>query len=105
MATLEVKCAECGNDGTEGSLYLTIDAKYRNGEWELEEREDDGGMELDCLECDHRTPFSTHEGEVPFPYGMTFKPGYLAVQCRSSIHSSRRSARSCRPSTATASRT
>jgi hypothetical protein len=79
MAKLELKCEECGNDGTRSSLFLTIDAKYRDGEWELEEREDDGGMELDCLECDHRTNFSTGDGEVPFPYGMTFKISNMAA--------------------------
>lgn len=63
-------CAGCGNDGTRASLYLTIDAKWRPdlGAWELEQRLDSGGQELDCLECDHRTP-EDEEHETGFPYG------------------------------------
>jgi hypothetical protein len=60
-------CEECGNDGTKGRLYVTIDARWdaERGGWVLERREDDGGDELDCLACDHRTPL--HEVKV-FPY-------------------------------------
>jgi hypothetical protein len=72
-------CAKCGNDGTKASLYLTIDAKWDGEVWTLEEREDDGGGELDCLACDHRSPFPDDDGETPFPYGMTFKLGRMAV--------------------------
>lgn len=69
------ECGSCGNDGTESSLFLTIDAKWHpeTKTWELEEREDDGGMELDCLACDERTPVCEGAGDVPepiFPYGF-----------------------------------
>lgn len=72
-------CAKCGNDGGEGSLYLTIDARWNKsaGAWELEEREDDGGAELDCLNCDHRTPVmgaTNDEAESFFPYGLHVQP-------------------------------
>lgn len=72
-------CAKCGNDGGESSLYLTIDAKWDKsaGAWELEEREDDGGGELDCLNCDHRTPVMgavNEEAESFFPYGLMLQP-------------------------------
>ena len=72
MSKDQIKCAKCGNDGTKASLYLTIDAKWNGEAWILEERDDDGGRELDCLECDHRTDVR----EVPeiFPYGMEVKP-------------------------------
>jgi hypothetical protein len=59
------KCAKCGNDGTAAGLYLTIDALWDGERWVLEPREDDGGMELDCLKCDHRTP----DEDSAFPYG------------------------------------
>ena len=64
-----IKCEECGNDGTKGSLFLTIDARWSHeaGAWVLERREDIGGEEIDCLECDHRTP--AHELDI-FPYDM-----------------------------------
>jgi hypothetical protein len=75
MSASKIKCEECGNDGTDGSLYLTIDAKWRDGVWELEEREDEGGGELDCLNCDHRT----EAPEGIFPYGMTFGLGRMAA--------------------------
>lgn len=60
-------CEECGNDGTKARLYVTIDASYdaKANAWILEEREDEGGGELDCLECDHRTD------APPFPYEVT----------------------------------
>lgn len=63
----EVKCAKCGNDGSEGGLYVTIDAQWDKARqvWVLEMREDEGGDELDCITCDHRTP------SPPFPYGST----------------------------------
>lgn len=71
----KIKCEKCGNDGTEASLYLTIDAKWDGENWTLEEREDAGGAELDCLVCDHRT--AAPEGI--FPYGMKLKLGRLAA--------------------------
>ena len=57
------KCEECGNDD---NLYETIDARWDKDTltWHLERREDDGGGELDCLNCDHRG-----ESEGVFPYG------------------------------------
>lgn len=74
MTMTTPKCAKCGNDGSKAGLYLTIDAKFQPGKgWELEERTDDGGMELDCLACDHRTPVDdgTEGGPVSgFPYGF-----------------------------------
>lgn len=75
----EIKCGHCGNDGTESSLFLTIDAKWNGEVWELEEREDDGGMSLDCLACDERTDASSDEMPGIFPYGMTFKIGNMAA--------------------------
>ncbi len=62
-------CAGCGNDGTQGSLYVTVDAKWipESNSWELVERVEDGGHEIDCLACDHRT---SAEG-VALPYPMT----------------------------------
>lgn len=73
MTTIAPKCAKCGNDGSEAGLYLTIDAKFQPGKgWELEERTDDGGMQLDCLACDHRTDVDDGTKGGPasgFPYG------------------------------------
>jgi hypothetical protein len=74
-----IQCEKCGNTGDKASLYLTIDAKWDGEVWTLEEREDEGGAELDCLECDHRTPFPGEDGETPFPYGMTLKIGRMAA--------------------------
>lgn len=64
------KCEECGNDGSMGSLYETIDAKWDSDlkGWVLEQREDDGGSEIDCLNCDHRT-----ESDGVFPYGAVVR--------------------------------
>lgn len=75
MTHQKIKCGKCGNDGTAGSLYLTVDAKWNGETWELEEREDVGGGELDCFECDHRT----EAPEGIFPYGMSFKLGRMAA--------------------------
>ena len=63
-------CEKCGNDGTKGTLYVTIDARWdhENKCWILDARDDEGGQELDCLNCDHRT-----EGPE-FPYGATVQP-------------------------------
>lgn len=69
-----VKCSKCGNDGSAGALFLTIDARRdaaANG-WTLEEREDDGGRSLDCLVCDARTPVTGEEAQ--FPYGQVVRP-------------------------------
>ncbi len=61
-------CAGCGNDGTTGALYLTVDARYipETKSWRIVEREDDGGMTLDCLACDHRT--GVDRGDTPLSY-------------------------------------
>lgn len=63
--TTAPKCEACGNDGTQGALYVTVDAKWLPDKkaWVLEARENDGGQELDCLACDHHTP------SPEFPYG------------------------------------
>lgn len=70
-------CAKCGNDGTKGGLFLTIDARYDPAVkgWVLEQRDDSGGQEIDCLACDHRTPEGPQEDGGPevesgFPYDM-----------------------------------
>lgn len=65
------KCGSCGNDGSDGGLYLTIDARYNpaTGMWTLQQREDDGGMEIDCAACDERTGAVGRE-ESGFPYDM-----------------------------------
>lgn len=75
----KIRCNHCGNDGTQASLYLTIDARWDGDVWTLEEREDSGDMELDCLACDRRTPFPGEDGETPFPYGMKLKIGRMAA--------------------------
>lgn len=66
-------CGDCGNDGSKGGLFLTIDAQWRPdlGAWELQAREDDGGAELDCLACDHRT--ADDPGDSAFPYGLLIR--------------------------------
>lgn len=66
---LTPKCAKCGNDGSRGSLYLTIDARwdYENQRWDLEPREDDGGCLIDCLACN---ALSDDDPDTStFPYG------------------------------------
>lgn len=75
------KCGHCGNDGTEGALYLTIDAQWdaERQAWLLREREDEGGGELDCLACDKRTAVrgdreSDPNGPSGFPYGVLLQP-------------------------------
>lgn len=62
------KCEKCGNEGDKAGLYLTIDAAWNPATkaWTLEEREDIGGMGVDCLACDH----STEVGSDIFPYGI-----------------------------------
>lgn len=62
-------CAACGNDGTKGALYVTVDARWMPelGVWRLVERDDSGGRVLDCLACDHQTP------EPAFPYETELK--------------------------------
>ncbi len=64
-------CAKCGNDGTAGGLYVTVDARWDKEAraWILEARDDEGGRALDCLACDHRTP----DPDVApwFPYDTT----------------------------------
>ncbi|MES2300868.1 MAG: hypothetical protein V4521_02140 [Pseudomonadota bacterium] len=68
------RCEECGNDGTDGALYLTIDAQWdseRKG-WEMRERDDEGGRSFDCLNCDHRT--EAEGAESFFPYGALLRP-------------------------------
>lgn len=62
------RCAHCGNDGTQASLFLTIDARWRPAEkgWELQEREDVGGMSFDCLACDKRTDVEGDEAFFPY---------------------------------------
>lgn len=70
-APVAIKCAGCGNDGSEGGLFLTIDARRDNaaGVWIMDERDPgDGGGELDCLACDHRTPI--YSAASRFPYGL-----------------------------------
>lgn len=58
---MQIKCEECGNDGLNGGLYLTLDARYEpeTQTWTLQRREDLGGDELDCINCDHRTRLNT----------------------------------------------
>lgn len=57
------KCKHCGNDGTQGDLYIAVDAKWvpERGTWLLERRD---GEEVDCLACDGRT----YEEVESFPY-------------------------------------
>jgi hypothetical protein len=82
-------CEKCGNDGSEGALYLAIDARWNpaTGRWALQERDDAGGRAWDCLACDHTT-----EADGPaafFPYGAEISPNALAAnndengQCQS----------------------
>ena len=67
-------CAHCGNTGavgSDGGLYLAVDARW-NAEargWLLQEREDTGGGAWDCLACDGLTP--VHGPAALFPYGAT----------------------------------
>lgn len=71
-------CAGCGNDGSQGSLYLTLDALWMPElvAWRLVERDDDGGRSFDCLACDHQT--SVNGPEALFPYGVDVRTsGYL----------------------------
>ena len=69
MAEPGPRCTKCGNDGSQGSLYLTVDAKWDHvrKQWDLEPREDDGGCEIDCLACDARTEDDPET--TVFPYG------------------------------------
>lgn len=63
-------CEKCGNDGTQGALYLAIDARWdpEAATWQLVERDDQGGRGWDCLACDHVTP---RDGQAAlFPYGL-----------------------------------
>lgn len=66
---LKPKCGHCGNDGSQGALFVTVDARWNYAEqrWDLEPREDDGGCEIDCLNCDERT--SDPPEDSAFPYG------------------------------------
>ena len=66
--TAPIRCAHCGNDGSQAGLYLTIDARHcpELGGWRLQLMEDGGGRELDCMGCDKTTPVD----QTVFPYGM-----------------------------------
>jgi|GEM_PF-2540088 len=57
-------CPHCGNDGSKSGLYVTVDARWTPDAdgWTLQARDDDGGRELDCMECDQRSP------DPAFPY-------------------------------------
>lgn len=72
-------CAKCGNDGSAAALYLTVDARYDPAAkgWTLTQRDGEGGQELDCLACDHRSPVDDKDEAMKaksfFPYQTTVR--------------------------------
>lgn len=72
-------CKHCGNDGADNGLFLAVDLRWRPdlSAWELVERDDSGGVMLDCLECDEQT--ECERGSI-VPYGLMIQPPLTRIE-------------------------